>query len=107
MDLRSAAMDEYAQEQHLITKQVQANGEAIARVTIRQMEDADKYAGQPKFDDETDVAEEDMNSQIMDDHESFQNVFAKPIKLDKPEPSHRAIPNPRQTKKDIAHIPDK
>jgi hypothetical protein len=34
-------------------------------------------------------------------------VFAKPIKLDKPEPSHRAIPNPRQAKKDIAHAPDK
>jgi hypothetical protein len=35
MDLRSAAMDEYAEEQHIIDKQVQANGEAIARVTIR------------------------------------------------------------------------
>jgi hypothetical protein len=107
MDLRSSAMDEYAQEQHIIAKQVQANGEAIARVTIRQMEDADKYTGQPRFDEDTDLAEDDMNSQILDDHESFQNVFAKPTKRDKPEPSHRAIPNPRHTKKEMAHIPDK
>jgi len=38
MDLRSAAMDEYAQEQHNIAQQIQHNGEAIARITIRQME---------------------------------------------------------------------
>ena len=49
LDLTATAMDEYTQEQHLISQQVQANGEAIARVTLRQMEEESKKPAQPQY----------------------------------------------------------
>ena len=96
MDLRSAVMDEYAEEQHIIAKQVHANGEAIARVTLRQMEDSAKYAEGPKFDEDTEA--DDIHSQVMDDNESFHNVFAKPQPTGRPETSTKHKLPPRQEK---------
>jgi len=58
--------------------------------------------GAPKFDDDTDFAKDDMHSQIMDDHETFQNVFAKPNTIDKPESSQKPKLHLRQSK-DIPH----
>jgi len=76
LDLTATAMDEYTQEQHLISQQVQANGEAIARVTLRQMEESKKPA-QPQYDEDHHSAAEDVDSLILDDNASFHNVFAK------------------------------
>jgi len=76
MDLTAAAMDDYSTEQHLIAQQVHANGEAIARVTLRQMEDATNHTAGPKYDEEPRFDEDDLDSLLLDEHTSFQNVFA-------------------------------
>jgi hypothetical protein len=65
MDIRGAAMDNYSAEQHMIAQQVQANGSAVARLTMRH------FATEPIFD------EDDDGSVVFDDTDSFQNVFAK------------------------------
>jgi hypothetical protein len=35
MDIRGAAMDQYSAEQHMIAKQVKANGVAMAQLTMK------------------------------------------------------------------------
>jgi hypothetical protein len=79
MDLRGAAMDQYSQEQHLIAQQIQANGAAIAQLTLRQWE------MDPKDEAKYDVDEN--ASLLFDDNASFQNVFAKDKHTHKTEPS--------------------
>ena len=89
MDLTAAAMDDYSTEQHLIAQQVHANGEAIARVTLRQMEDATNHTAGPKYDEEPRFDEDDLDSLLLDEHTSFQNVFATQKNKSKAEPSRR------------------
>jgi len=95
LDLTAAAMDEYTNEQHLISQQVQANGEAIARVTLRQMEESKKPA-QPQYDEDHHSAAEDVDSLILDDNASFHNVFAKDTMQGKAQPSRQHKTNPKQ-----------
>ena len=98
MDLTA---DDYSTEQHLIAQQVHANGEAIARVTLRQMEDATNHTAGPKYDEEPRFDEDDLDSLLLDEHTSFQNVFATQKNKSKAEPSRRPRleikPEPKET----------
>jgi len=96
LDLTAAAMDEYTHEQHLISQQVQANGEAIARVTLRQMEEESKNHAQPQYDEDHHSAAEDVDSLILDDNASFHNVFAKDTMQGKAQPSRQHKTNLKQ-----------
>jgi len=96
LDLTAAAMDEYTQEQHLISQQVQANGEAIARVTLRQMEEESKKPDQPQYGQHHHSDTEDVDSLILDDNASFHNVFAKDTMQGKAQPSRQHKTNPKQ-----------
>jgi hypothetical protein len=81
MDIRAAAMDTYTAEQHLIAQQVQANGAAVAQLTMR------RFAEEDQLDDNTSV------SIIFDEEEHFENMFAKNKDMAKPESSkHRKPP---------------
>lgn len=76
MDLYGSVMDEYTTEQHTIAQQVAANGDAISKVTLRQMEQADKPSQVPKFDDEPKFDEDDLDS-LINEQQPFENIFAK------------------------------
>jgi hypothetical protein len=76
MDLYGSVMDEYTTEQHTITQQVAGNGDAISKVTLRQMEQADKPSQVPKFDDELKFDEDDLDS-LINEQQPFENIFAK------------------------------
>lgn len=65
------------EEQKLISKQVQANGQAVASLTIRQMEH------EPQFD------KSDTASSISVEDQHFENVFAGKKPEPKPEPSRK------------------
>lgn len=81
MDIRVAAMDTYMAEQHLIAQQVQANGAAVAQLTMR------RFAEEDQLDDNTSV------SIIFDEEDHFENMFAKNKDMAKPESSkHRKPP---------------
>lgn len=67
------------EEQQLISKQVQANGQAMASLTLRQMESEAKL-------DHSDTA-----SHISLEDITFENVFAEPTKDPKPETSKKPV----------------
>lgn len=71
MDLRDAAMDEYNQEQHTIAQQVLANGAAISKITMRQMEQDATQDDKPKFDQDPHFDAAEVDSLIFPEHASF------------------------------------
>ena len=87
MDLRSAAMDEYAQEQHIIAQQVQHNGEAIVKITLRQMEQDAKGPIAHHQDPGPTFDEEGSTALDFEENASFHNVFAGEQKKEKAEQS--------------------
>lgn len=76
MNLYGSVMDDYSKEQHTIAQKVQANGDAIGKITLRQMEQEVKHNQEPKFDDEPLFDEEDIDS-LIHEQPTFENIFAK------------------------------
>jgi hypothetical protein len=87
MDIRGAAMDQYSAEQHMIAKQVKANGVAMAQLTMKQFEHENK------FEDDS------SSSPVEEEQENFENVFAKNKGTLKLEPSKKTKPPPKFDKK--------
>ena len=65
------------EDQKLISKQVQANGQAVASLTIRQMEPEAQF---DKYETSSSLSVEDQH---------FDNVFAEKKPEPKPEPSRK------------------
>jgi hypothetical protein len=77
MDLRDAAMDEYSKEQQTISQQVLANGAAISKMTLKQMEEAAAEDTKPHFDQDPTFDAAEVDSLIFPEQETFQNIFAE------------------------------
>lgn len=75
IELSNAKVDQCAKDQQFISKQVQANGQAVAQLTMRQFEEDNKSAGSQSESLESD-----------DETPSFQNVFSKSKMSYKAEP---------------------
>jgi hypothetical protein len=87
MDLRDAAMDEYSKEQHTISRQVLANGAAISKMTLKQMDEAAAEDNKPHFDQDPTFDTVEVDSLIFPKQEPFHNIFVDPKHEDRTKPS--------------------
>jgi len=83
MDLRDQAMDSYTEEQHKIARTVEANAIAIARATLGKPEKAPMEEARPTFDTGPVFDDDDMDSILFGQEQSFENPFAGQQKPDK------------------------
>jgi len=88
MDIRGAAMDSYSEQQQLIAQQVKANGAAVAQLTLR------TFAEEAKYDDTASASE------LSDEEQPFENLFAKDKDVQKPESHKQKQSHPKYYKKD-------
>jgi len=88
MDIRGAAMDQYSTEQRMIGQQVKANGAAVAQLTLQQ------------FDHHRQSDADEEGSEIIEDNDTFHNVFASDNGKVKPESSKTKKPPPKPGKKE-------
>jgi hypothetical protein len=87
MDILGAAMDKHTEEQHMIAKQVKANGAAVAQLTLKQFENVNKF-------------NDDSSDSIVDEEDiTFDNIFAKNKGISKSETSKKRRPPPKFDKK--------